>query len=123
MRKIIMTAACLLALPLPALAQGSSREDDRDRSYERTDGRRGEGRYHPDEDRDRDYRRGHGDDVSRGGSSFDMKMGDAKIQVRCGPREALKDCVDAAITLLDKTRSMPVTNGANSGSGNASPKP
>jgi hypothetical protein len=52
-----------------------------------------------------------------------MKVGDAKIHVRCSPRETLKDCVDAATTLLDKARSLPVTGSANTGSGNAPPKP
>lgn len=123
MRKALLTAACLLVLPLPVLAQGSPRDDDRDRSYDRGDSRRDEGRYRPDEDRGRDYRHGYGDDASRGGSSFHMKMGDAKIHVRCGPREILKDCVDAATTLLDKARSLPVTGSANTGSGNAPSKP
>ena len=67
--------------------------------------------------------RGHGDDASSGGSSFHLKMGDAKIHVACGPRETLKDCVDAATTLLDKARSLPVTGSANTGSGNAPSKP
>ena len=123
MRTILITAACLLVLPLPVLAQGSSRDDDRDRSYDRSESRRDEGRYHPNEDRDRDYRRGYGEDASRGGSSFHMKVGDAKIHVRCGPRETLKDCVDAATTLLDKARSLPVTGSANTGSANAPSKP
>lgn len=123
MRKALITAMCLLALPLPVLAQSSSRDDDRDRSYDRSDKGKGEGRYHPNEDRDRDYRRGYGDDASGGGSSFHMKIGDAKINVRCAPRETLKDCVDAATTLLDKARSLPVTGSANTGSGNAPAKP
>jgi hypothetical protein len=122
MRKPLITAACLLVLPVSALAQGSSR-DDRDRFYDRSDRGKDEGRYHPNEDRDRDYWRGNGDDVARGGSSFHMKVGDAKIHVRCGPRETLKDCVDAATTLLDKARSLPVTGSANTGSGNAPSKP
>ena len=123
MRKALLAAACLLVLPLPVLAQGLSRDDDRDRSYDRSDSRRDEGWYRPNEDRDRDHRRGYGDDGSGGGSSFHMKMGDAKIHVRCGPRETLKDCVDAATTLLDKARSLPVTGSANTGSGNAPSKP
>lgn len=122
MRKALITAACLLVLPVSVLAQGSSR-DDRDRSYDRSDRGKDEGRYHPDEDRDWGYWRGNGDDVARSGSSFHMKVGDAKIHVRCGPRETLKDCVDAATTLLDKARSLPVTGSANTGSGNAPSKP
>ena len=123
MRKAVITAACLLVLPFPVLAQSSSRDDDRDRSYDRSDRGRDEGRYHPNEDRDWDHRRGYGDDGPRGGSSFHMKVGDAKIHVRCGPRETLKDCVDAATTLLDKARSLPVTGSANTGSGNTPSKP
>ena len=82
-----------------------------------------EGRYNHDEDRDHGDRSGYEDDASNGGSSFHMKVGDAKIDVRCGPRETLKECVDAATTLLDKARSLPVTGSANTGSGNALPKP
>ena len=123
MRKVLITAACLLVLPLPVLAQNSSRDDDRGRSYDRDDGGKGEARYHPNEDRDRDHRRGYADDALGGGSSFHMKVGDAKIHVRCSPRETLKECVDAATTLLDKARSLPVTGSANTGSGTAPSKP
>ena len=123
MSKALLTAACLLVLPLPVLAQSSSRDDDRDRSYDRSDSRKDDTRYRPHEDWERSYRRGYGDDASGGGSSFHMKIGDAKIHVRCGPRETLKDCVDAATTLLDKARSLPVTGSANTGSGNAPSRP
>jgi|tagenome__1003787_1003787.scaffolds.fasta_scaffold20333019_1 hypothetical protein len=123
MRKVLITAACLLVLPLPALAQSSSRDDDRDRSYDRSESRGDDARYRPNEGWDRSYRHDHGDDGSGRGSSFHMRMGDAKIDVRCGPRETLKDCVDAATTLLDKARSLPVTGSANTGSGNAPSKP
>lgn len=122
MRKVLLAAACLLVLPLPVLAQGSSRDDDRDRSYDRGDSRRDDTRYRPNEDWERSHRR-YGDDASGGGSSFHMKVGDAKIHVRCGPRETLKDCVDAATTLLDKARSLPMTGSANTGSGNTPSKP
>ncbi|WP_336490011.1 hypothetical protein [Methylobacterium nigriterrae] len=123
MSKALITAACLLLLPLPALAQSSSRDDDRGGSYDRGDSRKDDMRYHPNEDRERGYRHGYADDAPRGGSSFHMKIGDAKINVRCGPRETLKDCVDAATTLLDKARSLPVSGSANTGSGNAPSKP
>ena len=123
MSKALIAAACLLALPLPVLAQSSSRDDDRGRSYDRGDGRKDDTRYRPNEEWDRSYRRGYGDDASGGGSSFHMRMGDAKIHVRCGSRETLKDCVDAATTLLDKARSLQVTGSANTGSGNAPSKP
>ena len=122
MHRALITAACLLVLPVSVLAHGSSR-DDGDRSYDHNDSRKDEGRYHPDEDQDRDDRRGYGDDASGGGSSFYMKVGDAKIHVQCGPRETMKNCVDAATTLLDKARSLTVTGSANTGSGNAPSKP
>lgn len=122
MHKVLAAAACLLVLPLPVLAQSSSRDDDRDRSYDRSDSRKDD-RYRPNEDWDRSYHGRYGDDFPRRGSSFHIRIGDAKIQVRCGPRETLKDCVDAATTLLDKARSLPVTGGASTGSGNTPSKP
>ena len=122
MRKVLLAAACLLVLPLPALAQGSSRDDDRDRSYDRGDSRKDD-KYRANEDWERSHRRRYGDDFSREGSSFHMRVGDAKIHVRCGSRETLKDCVDAATTLLDKARSLPMIGSANTGSGNTPPKP
>ena len=123
MTKTFIAATCLLLLPIPVLAQSSSRDDDRGGSYDRSDNRRDDMRYHPNEGRDRDGRRGYSDEMSSRGSSFRMKIGDARINVQCGPRETLKDCVDAAITLLDKARSLPVTGSANTGSGNAPSKP
>lgn len=123
MSKALVTAACLLTLPLPVLAQSSSRDDDRDRSYARSDSRKDDARYHPDEDGDWDYRRGYADHHARSGSSFRIQIGDAKIHVRCSSRETLKDCVDAATTLLDKVRALPATGSAGMGSGNAPSKP
>ena len=63
MSKALLAAACLLVLPLPVLAQSSSRDDDRDRSYDRSDSRKDDTRYRPNEDWDRSYRRGYGDDA------------------------------------------------------------
>jgi hypothetical protein len=123
MRKVLVVSACLLALPLPVLAQGSSRDDERDRPYDRGDSRRDDSRYRPNEEWERYHRRRYGDGSSREGSSFHISMGDARIHVRCGPRETLKDCVDAATTLLDKARSLPMTGNANTGSGTAPSRP
>lgn len=123
MRKALIAATCLLVLPLPVIAQSSSRDEDRGRSYDRGNSRRDDTRYRPNEDWDRSYWHGYGAEAPGGGSSFHIRMGDAKIHVRCGPRETLKDCVDAATTLLDKARSLPVTGSANTGSGNAPSKP
>jgi len=123
MSKAFAAAACLFLLPLPALAQSSYRDDDRDGSYDRSYNRRDDSRYPPNEDRDRDDRRGYPDGAARRGASFHIKIGDARIHVRCPTRETLKDCVDAAVTLLDKARSLPVTGSANPGSGSSPPKP
>lgn len=123
MRKILIAASCLFLLPLPALAQGLSRDDDRGGSYGRSDRSRDDGRYRPYEDRDHDDWRDYSDYMPRRGSSFHIKIGDARIRVQCGPRETLKDCVDAATMLFDKARSLPTTGSASPGSGTAPSRP
>lgn len=126
MRSISLTLAssALLALwSLSALSQGFPRDDERgrgyDRGYGRDDGMMGR-RY---EGRARDDRGDRHDGGSGRGSSFQMKIGDTNIDVKCDPRETLRDCVDAATTLLDRSRSMTPATGANPTNTGAPPKP
>lgn len=122
MNRAVVLAALLLAAPLPALGQGYSRDDDRgsssDRDYDRKDDAKDGRRY---DDRDRDGPRYHSGSMSRRGSWFHIKVGDATLNVKCDPQETMKACVDAALTLLDKARSS--ASGSSSGSSNAPSRP
>jgi hypothetical protein len=106
MRKIVLVAAGLLLAPLPALSQGTSRADDQD-----SDARR----------EDRLWRLMHdlreeGGGGSRGRSAgFFLRRGDTTVGIRCDPRDSMRACVDAALTLLDKARSLPAAGTAPSG--------
>ncbi len=42
----------------------------------------------------------------RRGTLLRLKRGDAEIDIRCGADDALRDCVSAATTLLDKLASL-----------------
>jgi hypothetical protein len=98
MNKLLLMAAGLLLMPLPAFSQSSSGSDERDSSYGR---------------RDRDLEellRGIGDDMSGGGGArrgagFLLRSGDATVAVRCDPRDTMRACVEATTTLLERARS------------------
>jgi hypothetical protein len=97
MKKILLMAAGLMLISLPALSQSAAETDDRDQSYGR---------------RDRDLEellRGIGDEASgsrlRRGAGFLLRSGDATLAVRCDPRENMRACVDATTTLLERARS------------------
>jgi hypothetical protein len=53
------------------------------------------------------------------GAHFSFSRGNAHINIQCPANESVKDCVDAASTLIDKVRSM----GAPPPAPPASPKP
>jgi hypothetical protein len=97
MNKVLLVAASLLLAPLPALSQDTPRSDGQDR-----DGWR--------EDRlwqlMRDLR--DEEDGGRGrGAGFFLRRGDTTVAIRCDPRDGMRTCVDAAVTLLDRARSLP----------------
>jgi hypothetical protein len=97
MNKALLVTAALVLAPLPALSQAASRSDDR----ESTDRR--------DVDIERALRE-FGDDTRGGGprrgGAFLLRSGDATIAVRCDPRESMRSCVDATLTLLEKARAL-----------------
>ncbi len=69
------------------------------------------------------------------GAHFSFRRGDARIDIRCPANQSLKDCVDAASTLIDKVGSMrprasappapgkPKPPAGTSGSGDREPMP
>jgi hypothetical protein len=114
MKRLLMTAAgCVwLAGAAPVWAQsppdgGQGRPERQDYRGER-DWRGGWGGD------DRDDWRGHrgwgGAGAARGGAAFWLRSGDTRLGVRCDPSEPMRACVDAAITLMDKARSLPAAS-------------
>jgi hypothetical protein len=124
MKTILLVAAALLvAVSLPAYSQSSTESGDHDSSYSKSDRGRG------DRDLDR-LLRGLGDDgfarQLRRGSSFGffMRSGDATIAVRCDPNDSMKACVEATTTLLDKARaSLPPTGSPGASPGTSPSRP
>lgn len=112
--------ACVVLLPLPALSQGYSRDEGRGSSYDRDNDRSDDmkDRRSGDHDDERD------DSHHMGGRAamFNIRVGEARMKVKCDTRETMRSCVDAALTLLDKARSLPQTNAAGPNSSNQSPK-
>ena len=121
MNRTFIAAICVVLLPLPALSQGYSRDEGRGSSYDRDNDRRDdmkERRFGDGNDR-REISR----DMPGGAAMFDVRVGDARMKVKCDPRETMRVCVDAALTLLEKARSIPQTNSAGPNSSGPSPKP
>ena len=112
--------ACVVLLPLPALSQGYSRDEGRGSSYDRGNDRRDDmkDRRSGERDDEQDDSRHMGDRAA----AFHIRVGDARMKVKCDPRETMRSCVDAALSLLDKARSLPQTNAAGPNSSNPSPK-
>jgi len=104
MKKILLMAAALLLAPLPALSQGASRADDQDR-----DGWREDHLW-----RLMQGLREDGDGSTRRSAGFLLRRGDTTLAIRCDPRDSMRVCVDAALTLLDKARSLPAAGAAPS---------
>jgi hypothetical protein len=96
MKKVLLTAASLMLVALPAFSQSSDDSSDRGSSYSR---------------QDRDL-----DDLLRGldnrmsgqgpqrGAGFLLRSGDATLAVRCDPRDSMRACVDAATALMERAR-------------------
>src|SRR4051812_38418453 len=122
MKRVLIIAAGFALLAGPAWAQsplsGSDRDGDRmerrdmgaDRDWRggwgwghRDGGPRGPGGGWHD---GRGHHGGH-----RQGAGFFFQRGDTRFAVRCDQQESMRDCVDAATTLLDRVRSLP-TSGA-----------
>lgn len=107
MRKILLLAAGLILIPLPAFSQ-MMRDSDRDRDRDRDSSRR----------EIEEMLRGIDGDTFRAGrrsAGFLLRSGDSTIAVRCDPRDSMKSCVDATLTLLEKARSMMPTGGGGGG--------
>jgi hypothetical protein len=139
MKRALIMAAGFALLAGPAWAQSSPSGSDRD--GDRVDSRDVRG--------DRDWRgewsRGDLDDAPRGrdgdwhggwghhgghqrGAGIFLQSGDTRLAVRCDRNESMRACVEAAMTLLDRVRSLPTsgttaTPPASSGPGAPAPAP
>ena len=51
----------------------------------------------------------HGDGMAGPGSHFMLTTGTTRLAVMCGVRETLRDCVEAATTLLDRATRVPAS--------------
>jgi hypothetical protein len=116
MTKALLMTAMLMLAPLPALSQGMQGSDDRDNdsSY----GRRG--RDIEELLRGMDEDGGYGAGARRGagrGAGFLMRSGDATVAVRCDPRDSMRACVDATLSLLERARTMAPPSGGGGGGG------
>ena len=104
-RAFVITVVLMLS-PFPAFSQTAPGGEGHDSSYSR-------------KDRDlEDILRGIGDyghEGRRGGAAFFLRNGDAMVAVRCDPQDSMKSCVDAAVTLLDRARSMQPSGAAPGG--------
>lgn len=115
MTNAVFLAAGLVFLSCPVLAQSSVYNPDSERMERRDalgDGNwrirsgREEGRRTRSEDDDDGpkggHRHGHG-----GGARFMFRSGDTQLSVKCDNQESMRSCVDAAITLMERARSLP----------------
>ncbi|MBS7695856.1 MULTISPECIES: hypothetical protein [unclassified Chelatococcus] len=119
MRLPLIIGAVLALTTIPAVAQdmtGKRDWDDR-RGYSRDwhsdrDDRRDRA-DREDRDEQRDWRSSmhemhdhdHDDEDHGGGSGFLIRSGDTRLAVRCGDRETMRSCVDAALVLFDRVQS------------------
>ena len=113
MKRLLMTAAgcVLLASSSASWAQSGPDGSGLDPSEGYARGRWDDGDRDRDDRRPYDGRRPHhrwdGSGGSGGGARFWLRSGDVRLGVRCDPNEPMRACVDAAMTLLDKARSLP----------------
>jgi len=115
---IVLAAACVL-LGTPALAQpnaytpNSERMERRDIGTDRDmRGRRDSdderGGFWDDDGPGRGWRGGmyHGGWLMGGGAHFVFRSGDTRLGVKCDPQEPMRACVEAAVTLMERARSI-----------------
>jgi hypothetical protein len=117
MRKVLLVAASLMLVAMPAFSQSSDETDEHGSSYTRRDL----------------------DDLLRGldsgmsgrmsgmsggpqrGAGFLLRTGDATLAVRCDPRDSMRACVEAATTLMERARAAMPSGSTPGGTAPGSP--
>jgi hypothetical protein len=104
MRKALLLVVVVALSGSAAQAQGRDRDDDDDASWsdhrQYSDER---GRHGDDDENWRGDRRGRFGGRG-GGARFFVRSGETRVGVVCGSEESMRNCVDAALTLLSRAK-------------------
>lgn len=124
MRKALWMACALALSASSAQAQGRDRDRDDDDGWKRDHreyrDERGRDRDDDDDDGWREERRGRFGGRG-GGARFFVRSGETRLGIVCDPGESMRNCVDAALTLLDRAKQ--AGSAAPSATGGSSPSP
>src|SRR5215213_4150697 len=104
MRKALLMAFALALSASSAQAQGRDRDRDDDDGWKRDHREYRYGRDRDDDDDEwRDEHRG-GRFGRGGGARFFVQSGETRLRIVCDSGESMRNCVDAALTLLDRAK-------------------
>ena len=119
MRKALLMAFALALSASSAQAQGRDRDRDDDDGWKRDHREYGHG---SDWDDDHEWRDEHRGRFGRGGGArFFVQSGETRLRIVCDSGESMRNCVDAALTLLDRAKQ--AGSAAPSPTGGSSPSP
>jgi hypothetical protein len=102
MRKALLMAFALALSAASAQAQGRDRNRDDDDGWKRDHREYRQGRDRDDDDEWRDKHRGRFG--GGGGARFFVQSGETRLTIVCDSGESMRNCVDAALTLLDRAK-------------------
>jgi len=102
MRKALLMAFALAVSASSAQAQGRDGDRDDDDGWKRDHREYRHGRDRHDDDEWGEEHRGR---FGRGGGArFFVRSGETRLGIVCDPGESMRNCVDAALTLLDRAK-------------------
>jgi hypothetical protein len=120
MHKALFLAIALALSASSAHAQGRDWNRDDDDDWGRRSEYRDERGRERDDDGWREERRGRFSGRRVRGARFVVRSGETRLAVVCDPGETMRNCVDAALTLLDRAKQAGSTGSAPT---SASPTP
>ncbi len=120
MSKALLLAVALALSASSAQAQGRDRDDDDDAWKDRREYREERGRDRDEDDGWGEERRGRFGGRG-GGTRFFLRSGETRLGMVCDRSESMRNCVDAALTLLDRARQ--AASASPSATTGASPSP
>src|SRR5215218_2281193 len=119
MRKALLMAFALALSASSAQAQGRDRDRGDDDGWKIDHREYREGRGLDDDDERREEHRGR---FGRGGGArFFVRSGETRLGIICDSGESMRNCVDAALTLLDRAKQ--ASSAEPSATGGSSPSP